>query len=110
MEIPAATLDGKVALITGAGRGIGRAIALGFARAGATVCCAARTRSEIEDIAARIEAAGGKAFATVADVSVRKSVRQLFATSAAAAGGVDIVVANAGVNLDHGNISILICP
>ena len=104
MENPNATLDGKVALITGAGRGIGRAIALGFARAGATVCCAARTRSEIEDTAARIEAAGGKAFATVADVSVRKSVRQLFATSAAAAGGVDIVVANAGVNLDHGKV------
>ena len=104
MEMPTATLEGKVALITGAGRGIGRAIALGFARAGATICCAARTRSEIEDTAARIAAAGGEAFATVADVSVRKSVRQLFATSAAAAGGIDIVVANAGVNLDHGKV------
>ncbi len=104
MENSTDVLNGKVAIVTGAGRGIGRAIALGFARAGATVCCAARTRSQIDDTAAQIERAGGKVYATVADVTEWESVQQLFATTASISGGVDIVVANAGANLDRSAI------
>lgn len=97
----AGTLDGKVAVVTGAGRGIGRAIALGFARAGAAVGCAARTAEEIERLAAQIRGEGGAAVAVEADVRQRESVLHLFAEVARGLGGIDILVANAGVNLDH---------
>ena len=92
-------LAGKVAFVTGGGRGIGRAIAIAFAGAGAAVCCAARTRSEIEAVAAEIEAAGGQTLAVRTDVaelaSVEKAVDE---TVAARFGGLDILVINAGVS------------
>jgi len=92
-------LSGKVAVITGAGRGIGRAIAIGFAEAGARVCCAARTQSEIDDTAAQIADAGGIATSRAADVTDRQAVEQLFDHTAETYGGVDLLVANAGGNL-----------
>ncbi len=61
-------LDGRVALVTGAGRGIGRGIALAFAEAGADVACAARTLDQIEDTAAQIRAQGRRAVAIPCDV------------------------------------------
>ena len=83
-------LAGKVALVTGAGRGIGRAIAIAYAGAGAAVCCAARTRAqieavaaEIEAVAAEIEAAGGHAFALTTEVSDAASVERTVAETAA---------------------------
>ena len=91
-------LNGKVALITGAGRGIGRAIALAYARAGATVVCSARSKNEIDETVALIEAEGGKASACVADVVDYEAVKALFHHAAAVHGGVDIVVGNAGTN------------
>ncbi len=90
-------LAGKVAVVTGAGRGIGAAIAGGLARAGATVCCAARTTAEIEATAAEI---GHGAFALAADVTDAASVEALYAQVAARAGGLDIAFVNAGVSLD----------
>ncbi len=92
------SLQGKVAVITGAGRGIGRAIALAYARAGAAVVCSARSQGEIDDTCALITRAGGTATACVADVGDGAAVQALFAHAVQAHGGVDIVVANAGVN------------
>lgn len=91
-------LAGKVALVTGAGRGIGRAIAIAYAGAGAAVSCAARTQAQIEKVAAEIEAAGGQALAVTTDVADPASVERAVAGTAARFGGLDILVINAGVS------------
>lgn len=91
------TLAGKVAVITGAGRGIGRAIALAYAHAGAAVVCSARSRNEIDETVALVVASGGTASAWVADVGSHAAMLALFQHAVDAHGGVDIVVANAGV-------------
>ncbi len=93
-------LSGKVAVVTGAGRGIGRAIALAYGAAGAAVCCAARTESEIAETARLITQAGGRALAVPTDVSERAAVEAMFARTEQAFGGVDIVVINAGGSWD----------
>ena len=94
-------LSGKVAVITGAGRGIGRAIALAYAGAGATVVCAARTAAQLEETVQTIRTNGGQALAIPTDVTQPAAVEQLFAQSAAHFGGIDIVVINAGINPDR---------
>lgn len=93
-------LTGKVAVVTGAGRGIGRAIAEGYARAGARVVCTARSVTDIEEVAQAITRAGGTAVACQADVTDSASMDALFARAASEFGGVDIVIANAGVLLE----------
>lgn len=95
-------LSGKSVIVTGAGRGIGRAIALGFAREGASVCCAARTKSQVRSAAAEIESGGGRAIAVATDVTDWESVRAMVDATVAEFGGLDIAVLNAGVLLDGG--------
>ena len=98
------TLDGKVAVVTGAGRGIGEAIACAYAGAGAAVCAAARTRAEIDSTAEKIRQAGGSAISIVADVRDPDSVQHLVDATVREFGGLDIFVVNAGVHLDRSRI------
>jgi 3-oxoacyl-[acyl-carrier protein] reductase len=94
----AGALDGKVALVTGAGRNIGRAIALGLARDGAAVVVNGRSdRNAVESVAGEIAALGGRAVAHLADVSDPRAVGRMVEDAAAALGGIDIAVLNAGL-------------
>lgn len=90
-------LAAQVAVVTGAGRGIGRAIALAYARAGARIVCSARSQVEIEETATLIRNEGGQASAFVADVTDLTAVTALFEHAAAQYNGIDIVVGNAGI-------------
>jgi len=88
-------LDGKVAIVTGAGQGIGEAIALRFGAEGAFVMVANRSTDTGEAVAARIRAGGGRAAFTPCDAGERASVEALVAATVEAAGALDIVVHNA---------------
>lgn len=90
-------LSGKVALVTGAGRGIGKAIALAYAKAGATVFCVSRTRAEVAATVLEIEAASGQAYPFCADVSREDEVSALYGFCRERTESLDIVVANAGI-------------
>jgi glucose 1-dehydrogenase len=90
-------LAGQVAIITGGGRGIGRAIALRFAREGASVLLAARTQSQTEAVAAELKAAGHKAAAIAADVSQESDCQAIVSAARKQFGHVDVLVNNAGV-------------
>ncbi|MBT3268220.1 SDR family oxidoreductase [Candidatus Poribacteria bacterium] len=94
-------LDGQVALVTGAGRGIGRACALAFANAGADVVVAARTTSELEDVRGDIMAVGRRCAAVPTDLTEESQVNRLADEALAAFGGVDVLVNNAGVAIHH---------
>jgi len=89
-------LSGKVAVITGGGRGIGRAIALKFAGEGAAIIVAARTESQVNSVAQAISDAGGRAAAVTADVAEEKDCERLIRAAEAQFGHVDILVNNAG--------------
>ena len=92
------TLEGKVAIVTGSGRNIGRATALELARRGASVVVNARSnRAEAESVAAEIEALGGNAIVAIADVGVKEQVNAMVDAAIAAFGRVDILVNNAGL-------------
>ncbi len=94
------SLQGKVALVTGASRGIGRAIARTLAAQGATVVAGARDRARLEELRAEIEAAGGKARAIVLDVASPASVSEAFEALLAEHGRIDALVNNAGITRD----------
>ncbi len=92
------SLDGRVALVTGADRGIGRAVARALARAGADVAVGYRSRTDdAARVAAEVEGLGRRAVAVQADVSVDAEVARMVARVASTLGDVDILVANAGV-------------
>jgi NAD(P)-dependent dehydrogenase (short-subunit alcohol dehydrogenase family) len=92
-----ARFDGKVAVVTGAGRGMGRATALRFAQEGAKVVVAEVNRDHGEEVASEIRDAGGAAVAVQGDVSKIVDVRRMFADAVKEFGTVDIVVNNAGI-------------
>jgi NAD(P)-dependent dehydrogenase (short-subunit alcohol dehydrogenase family) len=96
LDVPAPRLDGRTALITGGGRGIGRALALVYAQAGANVVVVARSSSQVEAVRHEIETAGAKGLALVADVSDPHEVREMAAAALGEFGTVDILVNNAG--------------
>ena len=91
-------LAGKVALVTGAGSGIGRAAALLLAREGARVGALGRTKGELDEVAAEIGREGGEALALVADVSQPEPMQRAIEELAARWGRLDVVFANAGIN------------
>jgi 3-oxoacyl-[acyl-carrier protein] reductase len=93
-------MQGKVAIVTGAGKGIGRAIALGYARQGAAVCCAGRTVADIESLTAEIRREGGRAIAVAVDVSDADAVALMVAACTEAFGRLDVLVVNAGVTAE----------
>lgn len=99
-------LEDRVAIITGAGRGVGRGIALSFAREGASVALAARTKEEIDEVAWEIDAAGGEVLAVKADVTQKAQVAKLVERVTQDLGGVDILVNNAGVFLEKPLVEI----
>ncbi|MBV9841533.1 MAG: SDR family oxidoreductase [Sphingomonadaceae bacterium] len=90
-----ATLEGKVAIVTGAGRGIGRGIALAFAHAGAKVAVASRTASTVDSVVAEIRAGGGEALPVCTDIGDKAAIDHMVEATAAAFGGLDILVNNA---------------
>lgn len=93
-------LANEVAIVTGGGRGIGRAIALGLAEAGAAVMVSARSLNEIEETAALIREAGGRAIAVAADVSDLDAVKKMLAATEAELGTPSILINNAGGGVD----------
>jgi len=90
-------LDGRTAMVTGGGRGIGRAIALALAREGCAVAVASRTQSEIEDVAREIEEIGARGLAVPADISKMDEVEGMVEKVHKAFGRIDILVNNAGI-------------
>ncbi len=97
-------LAGKVAMITGGGRGIGRAIALSFAREGASIVVSGRTSSEIKEVAREVEKRGQKSLALQADVSREEDVKNMVDETVKVFERVDILVNNAGTNLPYRNV------
>jgi NAD(P)-dependent dehydrogenase (short-subunit alcohol dehydrogenase family) len=90
-------LSGKSALVTGASRGIGRAVALALAEAGAAVTVTARSAAELETLVAEIKTSGGKALAVLCDLTEAAGLQALVSSSVAEFGSLDILVNNAGI-------------
>src|SRR5450432_742049 len=95
------TLSGRVALVTGASQGIGRACALKLAASGATVALAARGQEKLQALSAEIAAAGGNAAAFALDVGDEEQIKSTFKAVIAQLGKIDILVNNAGITRDQ---------
>ena len=92
------SLEGKVAVVTGSSRGIGRAIAQGLASAGAAVTVNGRDPETTQSVAGAIAAAGGKSLAVPADISKAEDVGRLIDVTVGTFGRLDIVINNAGIS------------
>ncbi|MGB3129617.1 MAG: SDR family oxidoreductase [Dehalococcoidia bacterium] len=99
MTIPNLSLEGKVAVITGGSRGIGRSIALGFAEAGADVVVASRTIADLEKVAQQIEELGQRALAVETNIAVKSEVDNMVAKTLEKFGTIDILVNSAAINI-----------
>ncbi|TVY10009.1 SDR family NAD(P)-dependent oxidoreductase [Paenibacillus cremeus] len=99
MFLPSFGLEGKKAMVTGAGRGIGKALAIGLAEAGADVAVLARTESDLAGTVAEIEKVGRKALALPTDITSREQLHRSAEKAIAWAGKVDILINNAGMNI-----------
>lgn len=94
---PTIDLDGRAAVVTGASRGIGRAIAINLAKCGATVACVSRNEELIQGVVEEITAQGGRAQAHAADVRDEVRMREIIEAVCETFGGLDILVNNAGI-------------
>ena len=99
-------LTGKKALVTGAGRGIGKAVALGLARAGADIGLVARTESELNAAADQVKELGRRAVVAAADLTVTAELPALVSGLAGELGGIDILVNNAGTNIPQDSVDV----
>jgi NAD(P)-dependent dehydrogenase (short-subunit alcohol dehydrogenase family) len=99
MFLPSFRLDGKRAVVTGAGRGIGRALAIGLAEAGADVALISRTREDLEETASIIQELGSRTLILQADVTKRIEVQQAVAEVKSQWESIDILINNAGMNI-----------
>ena len=99
-------LAGRVALVTGASRGIGRAVALALGAAGAAVACCARSAEQVEATATEVSGHGGRALGFRLDVTRRKEIDAVVADIGAALGPIDILVNNAGITLDKRSVDV----
>jgi 3-oxoacyl-[acyl-carrier protein] reductase len=95
------TLSGRIALVTGASQGIGRACALKLAAAGAAVAVAARNQEKLNELVQQITNAGGTAAAFVMDVAEEEQIKSAFKAALAHFGKIDILVNNAGITRDQ---------
>jgi len=99
MAVPDLSLEGKIAIVTGGSRGIGRAIALGFAEAGADVVVCSRNLADLEKVAEEIQALGRRSLAVQTDIAIKSDVESLVQRTVAEFGAIDILVNNAAMNI-----------
>ncbi len=103
-------LDGRVAVVTGSGRGIGRGIALGLADAGADIVVTARRADEIDAVVAEVEARGRRALGVAGDITDSEFVSSLVAAAVASLGRLDVWVSNAGGSEHKGTYKVTDMP
>ncbi|MFH1487740.1 MAG: glucose 1-dehydrogenase [Pseudomonadota bacterium] len=100
MEFPSLGMEGKVAIVLGASRNIGRAIALGMANAGADMVLCSRTRADLESVADEVRAMGRKALVQTVDVTKSKDIKAMADAAVDEFGRIDVLVNNAGININ----------